>query len=69
MGSSKEHQHIGNLHDRAVRQARHLMHAMRNGHLYRSTDGINWDLEQDPTVTPVPEGVTRITELILKKFN
>jgi hypothetical protein len=69
MGSSKEHQLVGGLHELAMKQVRRIMHAMRNGHLYRSTDGINWHLEEDPNVAPVPEGVTRVTELNKIKFN
>jgi hypothetical protein len=66
MGSSKEHKLIGKMHDKAVKAGIRIMHAMRNGHLYRSADGINWDLEQDQSVEPVPEGVTRITEIRYK---
>jgi hypothetical protein len=69
MGSSKEHELIGKLHDRATRKARRIMHAMRNGRLYRSTDGINWDLEDDPNVAPVPEGATRVIENKCNKNN
>jgi hypothetical protein len=69
MGSSKEHNLIGKMHDKAMRAGVRIMHAMRNGHLYRSTDGINWDLEDDPTIVPVPEGATRITECGKNKIN
>jgi hypothetical protein len=67
MGSNKEHNLVGKVHDSAVKAVRRIMHAMRNGHLYRSTDGINWELEEDNTVQPVPEGVTRVTDLHRRK--
>lgn len=38
-----------------------VFHAMRNGHLYRSTDGVNWELETDPDILIIPEGTSRIT--------
>jgi hypothetical protein len=69
MGSSKEHQLVGNLHELAIKKVKRIMHATRNGYLYRSTDGINWNLEDDPNIAPVPEGITRVTELNKIKFN
>jgi hypothetical protein len=63
MGSSKEHNLIEKMHEQAVRASLRIMHAMRNGRLYRSADGINWNLEEDRAVPPVPEGYTRVTEI------
>jgi hypothetical protein len=70
MGSNKEHNMIGKAHRKAVRAGRRIMHAMRNGHLYRSLDGLNWGLEENPaTVGPVPEGATLVTECPKDKSN
>jgi hypothetical protein len=38
-----------------------VFHAMRNGHLYRSLDGVSWELETDPDVSVIPEGTSRTT--------
>ena len=62
MGSNKEHHLIGEAHDRTVSTVKRTMHARRNGHLYRSFDGINWELEIDSAGTSVPEGATRVDE-------
>jgi hypothetical protein len=40
-----------------------IFHAMRNGTLYRSLDGITWERETDPTVSDIPEGTSRVTQL------
>lgn len=38
-----------------------LYHAMRNGTLYRSTDGVNWEIETDSGIPALPEGASRVT--------
>jgi hypothetical protein len=38
-----------------------VFHAMRNGKLYRSLDGVTWELETDPNAPVIPEGTSRIT--------
>jgi hypothetical protein len=38
-----------------------LYHAMRNGTLYRSSDGVNWEIETDPDISSLPEGTSRVT--------
>jgi hypothetical protein len=40
---------------------RKLYHAMRNGTLYRSIDGVNWEIETDPGAPALPEGTSRVT--------
>jgi hypothetical protein len=40
---------------------RKLYHAMRNGTLYRSIDGVNWEIETDPGAPDLPEGTSRVT--------
>jgi hypothetical protein len=38
-----------------------VLHARRNGHLYRSTDGVTWLLETDPDILAVEEGTTKVS--------
>jgi hypothetical protein len=38
-----------------------LFHAMRNGTLYRSIDGVNWEIETDPDAPDLAEGTSRMT--------
>jgi len=38
-----------------------LYHAMRNGTLYRSSDGVNWEIETDPDAPVLPEGTSKVT--------
>jgi hypothetical protein len=36
-----------------------LHHAMRNGTLYRSQDGVNWEVETDPEAPALQEGTSK----------
>jgi hypothetical protein len=46
----------------AISKPEKLYHAMRNGTLYRSTDGTNWEIETDPDVPLLPEGSSRVSK-------
>lgn len=37
-----------------------VFYAKRNGKLYRSADGINWEIEEDESIASIPEGTSRI---------
>ena len=40
-------------------QTVHVLYAMRNGRLYRSTDGVNWKFRRNPALAAlVAEGTT-----------
>lgn len=36
-----------------------VFYAKRNGKLYRSSDGINWEIEEDESIASIPEGSSR----------
>jgi hypothetical protein len=63
MCAKKKNDANGNVKPDRTEKPRKLFHAMRNGILYRSEDGIRWELETDPNVPALPEGTSRVTTL------
>jgi hypothetical protein len=63
MGTTQDYQFLHRPVDSQKPLHPYVMYATRSGHLYRSTDGVNWKLESDPNVPYVPEGTTRIDVL------
>jgi hypothetical protein len=61
MCAKKKNDPSGGLEPDQAQKIPEVFHAMRNGILYRSKDGIRWELETDPNVLAIPEGTSRIT--------
>lgn len=62
MCPKKKNDANGNFKHEQFEANQKIFHAMRNGILYRSVDGIRWELETDPDVSVIPEGTSRITQ-------
>lgn len=61
MRDNRENQSVIETGQAAEQSGKPVFYAMRGGHLYRSTDGINWKFEKQKIVPPVSEGTTRIS--------
>jgi hypothetical protein len=61
MGRKTKHTIIGAASTDPTRQHATIYHAMRGGNLYRSLDGMNWEIETGSSVPAVPEGTSRVT--------
>lgn len=61
MRDNRETQSVPEIGQAAEQLEKPIFYAMRGGHLYRSTDGINWKFEKQKIVPPVSEGTTRIS--------
>jgi hypothetical protein len=61
MSSKSDHAEKKGPQPRTKSASKKLYHAMRNGTLYRSGDGVNWEIETDPDVAPLREGASRVS--------